>query len=407
MFKKLKKWFTLVEILIVVVILGIVFTVMIQSYFKLQQAKTDIFIRTTLSKNTNQIIERLNLITQNYTIDYEEYFNRRIVGCNSDGWDSFSWDVGTWGYCKKFTTYGNGNSIATNTWNNVLYYCSSVSSNWNQREFPWSTNDCKWDSDDWITWMNYIYDETNAGDLKNGSGCWRSLEDWWKNKIQSFWEYTAQFWDVKENADGRFGCKNDSDDMDLWKGPIAIWDNQNVKELYLISKDKKRRILIRRKKLYEEDFNQDGTISSWEMLYWLEILKLRWFDFWTWHIGKWKYAYDGKIDTWACDKSEWFTCNWKSIDTSSYPWYKLPKDINDWWQTMTITDLNIRDMKLTIYPTKNPNLNWQTTWWQIYPYIILNLKTWFYGLNYRWKVNQSALEKYYSNIQTVFAIKPY
>jgi len=383
------------------VVLGIVFTVMIQSYFKLQYAKTDIFIRTTLSKNTNQIIERLNLITQNYTIDYEEYFNRRIVWCNSDWWESFSWDVGSWGYCKKFTTYWNGNALdPINTWYNILYYCTSE---WTQTETPW-WSDCKWDSGNGITWENYVYKEDSNKKLQDGHGCWRSLQE---NKIQSFGEYTAQFWDLRLNGDGKWGCKNDSDDIDLWKWPIAIWDNKNVKELYLISKDTKKRIFIRRKKLYEEDFNHDGIISAWERLYWLQLLKLRWFDFWTWHNGKWKYAYDGKVDTWACDKEEWFKCKWQDLSSLWYAWYKLPEDVDDGWQTMTITDLNILDMKLTIYPTKNPNLNWKDNWWLIYPYIVVNLKTWFYGLNYRWKINQSALEKYTSNIQTVFAIKPY
>jgi hypothetical protein len=49
------------------------------------KTKTDIYAKATLVKNTNNVLEKLNIIMKNYTIDYEEYFNRRIVGCDSDG----------------------------------------------------------------------------------------------------------------------------------------------------------------------------------------------------------------------------------------------------------------------------------------------------------------------------------
>jgi prepilin-type N-terminal cleavage/methylation domain-containing protein len=82
MFKN-KKAFTLIEILIVSAILSMVLTIVISSYKSLTNAKLDIFARSTLAKQTNFLVEKLNILMKNYSIDYEEYFNRRMVGCNS------------------------------------------------------------------------------------------------------------------------------------------------------------------------------------------------------------------------------------------------------------------------------------------------------------------------------------
>jgi prepilin-type N-terminal cleavage/methylation domain-containing protein len=77
----MKKAFTLIEMIISVTILGLVLSVIIGIYFQMQKLRTDIFAKSILIKNTNLLVEKLNLVMKNYTIDYEEYFNRRIVGC--------------------------------------------------------------------------------------------------------------------------------------------------------------------------------------------------------------------------------------------------------------------------------------------------------------------------------------
>ena len=74
-----KRAFTLVELLIASVILSIVLTVILQIYFSLLKTRTDIYARSVLVKNTNNVVEKLNIIMKNYTIDYEEYFDRRMV----------------------------------------------------------------------------------------------------------------------------------------------------------------------------------------------------------------------------------------------------------------------------------------------------------------------------------------
>ena len=78
-------------------------------------------------------------MVQDYRIDYEEYYNRQMVGCVwTKMWDTFERNVGSWWYCTNFTTYWNWNStdrhekvdwtFATlNTWYHDLYYCTSES----------------------------------------------------------------------------------------------------------------------------------------------------------------------------------------------------------------------------------------------------------------------------------------
>jgi len=79
-----KKAFTLVELVITVTIFSLILTVAISIYFQMQKLQTDVFAKSLLIKNTNSLVEKLNIVMKNYTIDYEEYFNRKIVGCNSN-----------------------------------------------------------------------------------------------------------------------------------------------------------------------------------------------------------------------------------------------------------------------------------------------------------------------------------
>ena len=81
---KLKKAFTLVEIIITVTIFSLILIVAISIYFQIKKLQVDVFAKSLLIKNTNSLLEKLNVIMKNYTIDYEEYFNRKIVGCNSN-----------------------------------------------------------------------------------------------------------------------------------------------------------------------------------------------------------------------------------------------------------------------------------------------------------------------------------
>ena len=124
---KMKKTFTLLEVLIVTVIASMVLVIVIQLYQTMIQTKINVAARQALIKNSYYFLERLNQQISNYTIDYEEYFNRAVVGCDSDGIGNgggFSRDVDDNGKCDRFTSYGN-KFLGDQNWN--LYYCSSIS----------------------------------------------------------------------------------------------------------------------------------------------------------------------------------------------------------------------------------------------------------------------------------------
>lgn len=93
--------------------------------------KYNIQARINITQDAYYTIEKLNLLLRDYTIDYEEYFNRKNVGCDTYQ-DNFIRDVNTDGYCDLFTAYGNNNNIdqiASPT--RKIYFCSSINNETN------------------------------------------------------------------------------------------------------------------------------------------------------------------------------------------------------------------------------------------------------------------------------------
>jgi len=398
----MKKAFTLVEMLLVAVIASIVLTVAIQLYQVMIKTKVSVAARQTLIKNSYYFLEKLNQQISNYTIDYEEYFNRAVVGCDTDGIGSdgsFERDVGRNGKCDRFTQYGN--SFLNNPkWN--LYYCSSA-------------NDIPTDE------PNYVVYDINTS---SWSGCWNpdvwtlhepaasdfgGVERW--AVPQPYWEYREQFWDYMGDADGISWVVFDDDDVDMGQWPKAIWDAENVRELYLISQDGTKRLFFRLARVGSWDWNNDGVISgATEKLYTVQILRLKGFDagldhdFSTTDDG----AYDGKIDTWACDYSQWFVCNGNSVDTSTagvYVNYHLPKDQDDGWVNFFGKSITITWFKMQIYPVKDPKYAWAEDASQISPYIRIAFKARLYGEPWQNKINPQILENFEISLQTTFTIR--
>jgi type II secretory pathway pseudopilin PulG len=82
MFGMRKTSFTLVEMLFVILIISILMPIIFSSYNRIQQAKFELDLRQKLYQQSYEILERMNILLQDYTIDYEEYFNRQMVGCS-------------------------------------------------------------------------------------------------------------------------------------------------------------------------------------------------------------------------------------------------------------------------------------------------------------------------------------
>lgn len=76
---KCKKAFTLMEVLISITIFFVLLVVIVSLYTKMMRLKYNIQARQSLIQNSYDAMEKINLLLKDYTIDYEEYFNRRNV----------------------------------------------------------------------------------------------------------------------------------------------------------------------------------------------------------------------------------------------------------------------------------------------------------------------------------------
>ncbi len=387
----MKRWFTLTEVLIVTVIASIILTVAIQLYQTMLQTKINVAARQSLIKNSYYFLERLNQQIKNYTIDYEEYFNRKMVWCDSPSSAWFRRDVGSNGYCDRFTYYGN-RFLSQPQWS--LYYCSSENSIPGGESNPviYGVSSSPW---------QWCVLGTNLVNFPSGVSSP-------VNYPQPYWEYKQQFLDYRWDADGLSGIVFDDDDVDLGTSLTAIWDPQNVAELYLISQDGKRRLFLRNRLIASGDWNNNGIVgdSVSEKLYTLEILRLKGFDAGTDHnldtVGG--GTYDGKIDTWACDGGEGFVCNWAGVG-GGYTSYKLPADAFDWRVEFFGRDITITGFRMEIYPLKNPSYAWAETDIQINPYVKIRFQANLYGEWWHRKINPSLLDKYQLDLQTTFNIR--
>lgn len=379
-----KRAFTILEMIIVTVIVGSIFIIVISLYSKMFTSKLDAEAKQMLIHGSYNVLEKLNVMMKDYTIDYDEYFNRRVVWCDGNWWTSFSWTgsegVGTNWYCDKFTSYWNSwwNS---NNWK--LYYCSSVS---------------------WSVSPDPVMEDVS---VKNWSGCWDNITygNW---KSQAFGQYKLQFIDTKNDINGTGGLVWDDDDIDVWKWPVSIADNTNVKELYLISKDNKSRIFIKR--AFIASWNWDFSGTAWDSdidnLYTLQMLKLKWFDAWSAHSfnDSTDWDYDWKVDTWACDYSQGFVCQWNWL-WGVYDNYKLPTTQNVGYVNIFSNDVSIKDWKLEIYPVNKSSYSFVDNSMQLNPYIKVYIKTKLYGQPWSWKINPAILNAYELDLQTTFNIR--
>lgn len=340
--------------------------------------KYNIQARTNVTQDTYLAIEKINVLLKDYTIDYEEYFNRKNVGCDNYQ-QNFTRDVGTDWYCNLFTAYGNDSNIDQISSNqNTLYFCSSTT----DETYP----------------KRVIFNP----DVQNGSWCINTGK-------QSFGQYRWQFRDVKNDADYVLWAQNDDDDENILKWSSAIDDTTHVQELYLISQDGTSRIFIRRILLESGDFNRDGNIWSGdsEKRYTLQILKLRWFDAGNNHdfnTNTSSWVYDGKIDTRACDYAQWFICQWSGIN-NLYSWYNLPLDENDGWVNLFQKNITISDRNLIISPNKNPQYALAEDNAQINPYFTIHLTSKLYWEIRRKRLGMDNIDNFQINMQTTFNTK--
>lgn len=377
--------FTLVELLYVVIIISIIIPCIFWIYSFIIKSNREVSARQNAIQQWYEFFERLNILMQDYTIDYEEYFNRQMVWCSYSWetlltWNNFQWIIWTWWYCTQFTTYWNWNSTnrkewfdSISTWYHDLYYCSSSDTqNPNWRSLVVNKNECG------STWS-----------------------------IQSYGQYKALFTDVKEWVPNLVW---DWDDEELWQplsgGVRAIRDSNNIQELYLISRDWKNRLFFRRKLVKKDGDN---------VLFKIQMLRLKWFDAGRKHSFSWdlistnRWVYDWKIDTWACDASMWFVPK-DIIEENSVWWayssFYLPSNIDDCWIDLTYWSTTVTARNISISPLWDADLYWSDQSRQINDFIKILIVNWVYMPYYNVPMSQSIWD-FKVPLQTTFNMKDF
>jgi hypothetical protein len=152
-----------------------------------------------------------------------------------------------------------------------------------------------------------------------------------------------------------------------------------MKELYLISWDKKKRILFRWN--VKKDPKAPTTVPcnisptnviTWSWCLWtIEFLKLEWRDYGLTH-GSWvtnteATHFDWVIDTWLIDKNfSWWAevVAWSTSD--------------DYWVSLFPEEINVSDFQVFLYPNKDFDLSWKSVEEDINiaPYVRIKLKLW-------------------------------
>ena len=280
MLNKNNFWFTLIEILTWILIVSIVMIWGFQALSSITIWKVRLIQKTNIEKDSFYFTERLfEEIKKWWTIDYEEYFNRKVV------WTSYA--SGHYLDETGFWNFGNGWNVWTNTFWWWFYHCVS-----------------------WI-WI------------------WNKLLDTWcytLNIPQRYGQYSFQFIDYNSNYDDDWWDEDwdwniiwDDDDEYLWLWPSAFTWWTDIKEIYLISWDKKKRTLFRWNVWYDPDHPtyswatqtntacdfSDASTPTWSWCLWtIEFLKLEWKDWWFDHDTSntnTTWEFDWLIDTWIID----------------------------------------------------------------------------------------------------------
>lgn len=319
------KWFTLIEILLGILIFSIVIIWWFQALSAVNIWKIKLIEKTNITKDVVYFSEKLFEEIKSWgTIDYEEYFNRKVVGTETS---SGYYTIPTW-----FWNFWSGGTVSWENYGAGFYYCRS---------------------EDWGTmWTGGCYDNI--------------FNTYWNSVIwepQRYGQYAFQFIDYNsnmnddgwdENGDGTM--RWDDDDEHLWVGPVVFTGWANVREIYLMSGDKKTRTLFRW--IWKEDPSTNkpttatcsGTNFSSGCIWIIEVLKLEGKDWGMNHDGSGEGTYDGIIDTWMIHPS--FGTGGNIVAGSNDFSYRQPL----FPDTVSVTDFQVY-----LYPNIDVKHSWKDT----------------------------------------------
>ncbi|MDD4151123.1 MAG: prepilin-type N-terminal cleavage/methylation domain-containing protein [Candidatus Gracilibacteria bacterium] len=353
--KQNKIGFTLIEILLAITIFSIVIIAGFQALSRVNIGKVKLYTETDIEKQAFYFSEKMfEMIKGAGTVDYEEYFNRKVVGDTSYASGHFDKPTG-------FGNFGSGGNLASN-YGDLFYYCLS-----------------------------------GIGISMGTGGCYNNNFNTYGTdligKLQRYGEYYYQFIDYNSNQDddasqcgagfsiGDEDCDGnimrDDDDEYLGVGPEVFTGGTNVKELYFISGDGKKRTFFRWNVKVDPDApasfsgctisSTDGTAIGSGCLGNIQFLKLDGKDWGFSHDKSGTGLYDGVIDTWLYDENIYGTGLIAGTGTI--------QEQDSKWVDIFPNYINVKDVSFFIYPNKDYNYNWGDQGGQsnISPYVRLNL----------------------------------
>jgi len=317
-----KLWFSLIELLVAITIFGMVILWWFYALSAVTLWKIKLIEKTDINKEAFYFSEKLfEEIKSWWVIDFEEYFNRFVVWNTTSSWH---FSQATW-FWNSWTT----------SW---FYFCRS-----------------------WIWDVNFMW---TWGCYNNTFNNFSATQIW----SQRYWQYTFNFIDYNSNydwdwwdQDNNWEFRWDDDDENLWEWPIVFTWWQDVKELYLISGDRKTRTFIRwnwkldpakTKPVWSTcDWSITNFTRAWSGCIWtVQILKLVWKDLWFNHIWTLTWAYDWIIDTWEFDP------NFAWWNPSFLAWNSW---IDAYWQDLFPDNISVKDFKIFLYPNKDRVLSFK------------------------------------------------
>jgi type II secretory pathway pseudopilin PulG len=335
LFRRNTKAFTLVEILLWILIVSVVMVSAFQALSSIGIWKIRLIQKTQTQKQALYFSEKLfEMIKYGGTIDFEEYFNRKVVNTNNPATVIY-W---SWHYIRP-TGFGN-------------FWITGVVGTSNYKMPPIPPVEAEF----------YYCQSPNGGPLIWSDWCYSSHISTWNP--QTYGQYSFQFIDYNSDSDaswdedGDWDFRWDDDDEFLWEWPevFAIWTD--VKELYLINWVKRERTYFRYNVWLDPyapngstcTSSNSGATYTWTGCLWtIEYLKLEWRDWWLDH-NSWSWdttQNDGVIDTWVISPE--FTWGAEIIAWSNTV---------DYWQPLFPENINVTEFK--VFP--HPNIDTDRAW---------------------------------------------
>ena len=339
------KWFTLIEVLMWILIFSIVIVAWFSSLSNILVWRVKLIQQTDINSEAYYFSEKLfEQIKKWWTIDFEEYFNRKVVWTNVSSWHYIT---PTW-----FGNYGSWWNILSTLYGDGFYYCRSWS--WKSMS-SWTLNPNWW-----------CYDTSDFASLQS---TWNIITSTWT--FQRYRQYRYQFIDFNSDANIDLWDQSwnwniiwDDDDRDLWIWPKAFTWWENLHEIYLIWNNWTVRTYFRWN-IQQEPWNSNSCNWNWTWCLWnIEMLKLLWKDWGYDHNTSSTWAYDSIIDTWVIHPH--------------FAWWN--DDIVAWsgnyWQPLFPDTLNVTDFQVYLYPNTHRQYAWREDDLEknINPYLRIKIK---------------------------------